>query len=108
MHFASLFALPPSLPLQVWDTELASLAQFWAVNCMIEPNENRHEQTTEYDYIGEIMHGSANYSINLTSMVFEWYFDGRNYDYSLGSCVNENGEAEEDLEGCERYVQVRR
>lgn len=75
---------------------------------MIEPNENRHEQTTEYDYIGEIMHGSANYSINLTSMVFEWYFDGRNYDYSLGSCVNENGEAEEDLEGCERYVQVRR
>ncbi len=93
--------------LQEWDTELALLAQFWAVGCMIEPNEQRHEQSTNYDYVGEVMHGSANYSINLTSMVFEWYFDGRNYDYSLGSCVDEDGEAEEELEGCERYVQVR-
>ena len=74
---------------------------------MLEPNENRHEQSTDYDYIGEILHGSANYSINLTSMVFEWFFDGRLYDYNLASCVDEDGEAAEELEECERYVQVR-
>ena len=93
--------------MQEWDEQLAALAQFWAVNCELEPNENKHEQSTDYDYVGEILHASGNFSINLTSMVFEWYFDGRFYDYSQASCINENGEAQEDLEGCERYVQVR-
>ena len=68
------------------------------------PNENRHEQSTEFDYVGEIGAGSANYTINLTSMVFEWYFDGRTYDYSQAACIDDDGEAQE--EGCERYIQV--
>lgn len=76
------------------------------MNCAIEPNENRHEQSTEYDYVGEIMYGSGNFSINLTSMVFEWYFESRNYDYSSAACVDENGDAADELEDCERYVQV--
>lgn len=90
--------------MQQWDDELAALAQFWSVNCMLEPNEKRHDQSSEYDYIGEIQAGSGNYSINLTSMVFEWFFEGRNYQYSTASCIDDDGNEEE--EGCERYIQV--
>ena len=68
------------------------------------PNENRHEQSTEYDYVGQINSASFNYTINLTAMVFDWYFDGREYDYSQAACIDEDGEEAE--EGCERYIQV--
>ena len=71
---------------------------------MIEPNEKKHEQSTEYDFVGEILAGSGNYSINLTSMVFEWFFEGRNYQYSTAACIDDDGNEAE--EGCERYLQV--
>ena len=90
---------------QVWDDELALLAQFWSVMCEMMPNENRHEQSTEYDYVGQINAASLNYTINLTSMVFDWYFDGRAYDHTQAACIDDEGEEAE--EGCERYIQVR-
>ena len=68
------------------------------------PNENRHDQSTEFDYVGQINGASANYTINLTSMVFQWYFEGLSFDYSQAACIDEDGEAQE--EGCERYIQV--
>ncbi len=71
---------------------------------MIEPNERKHEQSTEFEFVGEILDGSANYTINLTSMVFGWFFEGRDYSFSSAACINENGEEAE--EGCERYLQV--
>lgn len=40
-------------------------------------------------------------------MVFNWFFEGRSYSYDLASCLDEDGEAAEELEGCEKYVQVR-
>ena len=92
--------------LQVWDDELALLAQFWAVNCELMPNENRHEQSTEFDYVGQLNSASLNNTINLTSLVFDWYFEGRAYDYSQAACIDDDGE--EDEEGCESYVQVSR
>ena len=71
------------------------------------PNENRHEQSTVFDYVGQINDASANYTINLTSMVFQWYYEGLSFDYSQAACVDEDGEAqEEEAEGCERYIQV--
>ena len=70
------------------------------------PNENRHDQSTVFDYVGQINAASANYTINLTSMVFEWYYEGLNFDYSQAACIDEDGEAQEDAEGCDRYIQV--
>ena len=75
---------------------------------MMELNEHRHEQSTEYDFVGEILHGSGNYSINLTSMVFEWFFEGRNYDYSSAACVDEDGEQQDEEEECRRFIQVKK
>ncbi len=72
---------------------------------MIEPNERKHEQSTDYDYVGEILDGSGNYTINLTAMVFNWFFEGRDYNFNSAACVDEDGEEAE--EGCERYLQVR-
>lgn len=72
---------------------------------MIEPNERKHEQSSYYDFVGEILDGSSNTTINLTSMVFGWFFEGRDYNFNSAACVDEDGEEAE--EGCERYVQVR-
>ena len=88
----------------MWDDELALLAQFWAVNCEMMPNENRHEQSTEFDYVGQTNGGSLNNTINLTAMVFDWYYEGVDYDYSQAACIDEDGEAAE--EGCDNYIQV--
>ena len=90
---------------QEWDEDLARLAQYWSVNCELMPNENRHAQSEDFDYVGELAGASVNYTINYTAIVFDWYFDGLNYDYSQAACIDEDGEAEE--EGCERYIQVR-
>lgn len=92
--------------LQEWDDELAALSQFWAVSCTMEANEDRHEQSLDFDYVGEITYGTANYTVNLTSMVTEWFQEGINYDYSQRACLNENGEAENDNDECVRYLQV--
>ncbi len=92
--------------LQEWDNELAALSQFWAVSCTIEANENRHEQSLEFDYVGEVSYGTANYTVSLTNMVGEWFQEGINYDYSQRACLNENGEAEDDNDECVRYLQV--
>ena len=70
------------------------------------PNENRHDQSTVFDYVGQISAASANYTINLTSMVFQWYYEGLSFDYSQAACVDEDGEAQDEAEGCERYIQV--
>ena len=70
------------------------------------PNENRHDQSTVFDYVGQINAASANYTINLTSMVFEWYYEGLSFDYSQAACVDDDGEAQDEAEGCERYIQV--
>ena len=95
-------SLPP--PPQVWDEQLSYLSQYWAVRCEYILNENRHEQDSNYDYVGENIAGSANYTTNLTAMVFNWYFEGRLYDYSTAACTDDDGNEEE--EGCESYTQV--
>lgn len=88
----------------VWDEQLSYLSQYWAVRCEYILNENRHEQDSNYDYVGENIAGSANYTTNLTAMVFNWYFEGRLYDYSTAACTDDDGNEEE--EGCESYTQL--
>ena len=39
-------------------------------------------------------------------MVFQWYYEGLSFDYSQAACVDEDGEAQDEAEGCERYIQV--
>ena len=90
----------------MWDDELALLAHFWSTTCEMMPNEDRHDQSTMFDYVGQINAASANYTINLTSMVFQWYYEGLSYDYSQAACIDDDEEAQDEAEGCERYIQV--
>ena len=38
---------------QEWDEDLARLAQFYSANCEYMRNEHRHDQSDDYDYVGE-------------------------------------------------------
>ena len=38
---------------QVWDSELARQAQYTSAQCEYMRNEHRHDQSTQYDYVGE-------------------------------------------------------
>jgi len=107
IYHAFFFFFFMHLCFQEWDDKLAALSQFWAVSCTMEANENRHEQSQDYDYVGEITYGTANYTVNMTSMVYQWFAEGVNYDYSQQACLNENGEAENDNDECIHYLQVR-
>ena len=45
---------------QEWNDELARLAQYWSANCELMHNEHRHDQSEEYDYVGENVAATGN------------------------------------------------
>ena len=81
-------------------------------------NENRHEQSSEFDYVGENMAATRNYTYNLTTLVGQWFERGKNYDFYSLTCqeedddeeMNERRRRQEDDEAdiCQPYTQVRR
>lgn len=85
---------------------MAYNAEFWAGNCRYEYNEDRHDQSTEYDYIGQNIVATDEQSVNYTLLMGEWFNQRSRYNYYTGGCRDEDGEEREDLEGCEGYSQV--
>ena len=101
----------PALILQIWDEELAYMAQFWAGNCEFELNENRHTQSSTYSYVGQTLAAGSSYVKNYTVMIRRWFDIGRiNYNYYSRSCIDEDGNEadgeEEDGGPCAPYTQV--
>ncbi len=93
--------------MQEWNQELSYLAQFWASQCEYVENEDRHAQSTEFDYIGQTMAATASYTVNYTILIQnQWFAIGPRYDYYGGTCTDEDGNQGDDAEGCENYVQV--
>ena len=89
------------------------MAQFWSANCIYETNENRHTQSTTFDYVGENMLALSSSSANYTLLVNKWFQIGKtSYDFYTGYCRDEDGNQEqcEDVRDCicAPYVQVRR
>ena len=86
------------------------MAQFWAANCIYEVNEQRHTQSTKFDYVGQNMIALSGYSANYTLLVNRWFRIGQSYDFSTKYCRDEDGNSEqcEDEEDCicAPYVQV--
>ena len=92
----------------MWDQELAYMAQFWAGNCEFELNENRHTQSTTFSYVGQSMAAGSGYSYNYTVMIRRWFDLGRiSYNYYSRTCVNGDGNEDEEGEACWPYTQVR-
>ena len=73
---------------------------------MYEYNEDRHDQSTEYDYIGQNILGTDETSVNYTILLGTWFKQRSMYNYYTGGCRDEDGEEKEELEGCEGYSQV--
>lgn len=92
--------------LQEWDTNLAYDAEFWADNCVYDYNEDRHDQSTEFDYVGQNIIATDETNINYTILMGGWFKQRSRYNYYTGVCVDENGDESENLEGCEGYSQV--
>ena len=92
--------------MQVWDEELAYMAQFWAANCEYELNENRNAQAGMYDYVGESLAAMSTYTVNYTVLIGKWFTLGRSYNYYSGYCTDEDGNQDEDGETCGPYTQV--
>ena len=47
--------------IQEWDSELARLAQYSSAKCEYMRNEHRHDQSTDYDYVGENIAATGEY-----------------------------------------------
>lgn len=74
---------------------------------MFMENEDRHAQSTDWDYVGQSMAATASYTVNYTVLIQnQWFALARRYDYYGGTCTDEDGNQGEDAEGCEGYVQV--
>ena len=55
-----------------WDTELARLAQYSSANCEYTRNEHRHDQSNEYDYVGENIAATGQIRIYKSWLKFTW------------------------------------
>ena len=93
--------------MQAWDTNMAYDADYWADECKYELNDDRHDQSTEYDYIGQNILATDEQSVNYTTLLGGWFKQRSRYNYYTGGCTDDDGEENEELEGCEGYSQVR-
>ena len=83
--------------LQVWNTELADIAQAYAELCVFDHNDERSAQSVTFEKVGENLaatNGPADYS----ALVQEWYNEVNDYIFSTGECSGPT---------CGHYTQVR-
>ena len=92
--------------MQAWDSNLAYSAELWAEECEYDYNEDRHDQSSEYDYVGQNILATDEQSVNYTNLMGRWFKQRSRYNYYTSGCVDEDGEEKEELEGCEGYSQV--
>ncbi len=78
-------------------------------------NEERHDQSTDYDYLGENLVATGNYSYSLTTMVESWFLERENYDYYTAYCDDGDDDDDDDdnvdssngdKDPCSGYTQV--
>ena len=74
-------------------------------------NENRHDQSQDFDYVGENAVATSNYTVNFTAMVGSWFLERENYDFDTATCgddddYEENYGEDDDDEECDGYTQV--
>lgn len=72
--------------LQVWNDELAGVAQAYAANCMFEFNTNRATQQATFTNVGENIAATTMASVDYQSLVQAWFDQGADYDLDSNSC----------------------
>ena len=82
--------------MQVWNSELANVAQTYAEQCILEHNSNRTSQQDTFNTVGENLCVTSLQNANFTNSVRGWFDQRNNYNYQSNSC---NGV-------CAQYTQV--
>ena len=81
-----------------WSDELGYIAQFWAIGCEYMANENRHDQSQDFDVVGESRLATLSYSVNYTNLLGTWFSEKKYYDYDTATCTVYDDEEEEEEE----------
>ena len=85
------------LPLQVWNSELASVAQSYAETCMFGPNPDRANQAENFDTVGE--NRAFGPTTNYTELIERgWLIQRSNFDFDTNMCLSPGA--------CDEYTQV--
>ena len=69
---------------QVWNDELAQVAQAWADRCLLEPlqhNSDRSSQSTSFSFVGENIGFSTNLAEPPTETVRRWHDEVQDYTF---------------------------
>lgn len=72
--------------LQVWNNELAAVAQKYAQKCVFAHNSLRSKQSPSFFYVGENLAISTSRKANYTAMAELWNNEVINYNYDSGTC----------------------
>ena len=86
----------PELLQQIWNNELATIAQNYANKCIWAHNPSRISKT--FSYVGENIYTTTGTVTNYRSVVQDWYNEVANYHYSTNTC--DSGKV------CGHYTQV--
>lgn len=89
---------------QVWDEELEYMARLWANRCIFEDNNDRHAESSNFDYVGENKLAVSSSSINYTILITAWFNEKELYHYTSANCIDAEGYVDSEL--CEDYTQV--
>ena len=83
--------------MQVWNDDLARVAQQYAENCTFLYNADRTRQQNVYSYVGENMGLTASAYVDYTLMIQSWNDDVYDYNYATNHCYGGT---------CGKYTQV--
>ena len=82
---------------QVWNQELASVAQRYSETCMFGPNPNRANQAPIFDTVGE--NRAFGRTTNYTDLIERgWFVQRSNFNFSRNICLSPGA--------CDEYTQV--
>ena len=80
--------------LQVWNEELAQVAQTYSEMCIFEHNGDRVSQQSTFQTVGENLAASinTNNAAQYVDFITSWYNEVADYDYEANSCTSVCGD----------------
>ena len=96
------------LYIQVWSSELATVAQNYAEKCVYGHNPHRTKEQSTYGYVGENIYYHTGFMVNFTDVLAHWFAEKKYYYFYGYSTVRCSAPPDSLIKGCGHYTQVRR